>query len=115
MRYLASCLTIAFALAATACAPTSTSRGTGQVIDDAAITARVNTEITKAEGLGQAMSINVNTYRGKVLLSGFVETSEQKRAAERAASRVAGVTSIENKLEVTTSSGSSTGNEQEKK
>lgn len=115
MRYLASCLTIAFALAATACAPTSTSRGTGQVIDDAAITARVNTAITKDAGLGQAMAVNVTTYRGKVLLSGFVDTPEQKRAAEQAASRVAGVTSVENKLELTTSSGSSTGAEREKK
>lgn len=115
MRYLASCLAIAFALAVSACAPTSTSRGTGEFIDDAAITARVNTAITKDAGLGQALAVNVNTFRGKVLLSGFVDTQEQKRAAEQAASRVAGVTAVENRLELTTSSGSSTGAGQGKK
>jgi osmotically-inducible protein OsmY len=100
MRSIASCLSIVIALAVTACAPTPNSRGTGEVIDDAAITTRVNTEITQKSGLGEAFAINVNTYRGVVSLSGFVDTAKQKQAAEQAASRVPGVKRVENNLQL---------------
>lgn len=100
MRYLASCLSLVLALAVTACAPTSTSRGTGEVIDDAAITTRVNTALAKSGGLGEAFAINVNTFRGVVSLSGFVDSQEQKRQAEQVASRVPGVEKVENNLQL---------------
>jgi hypothetical protein len=46
------------------------------------------------------MSINVNTYRGVVQLSGFVESEEAKRRAENAANDVEDVRSVKNDLRV---------------
>ena len=107
MRYIASSLSLVLALAVSACAPTQTSRGTGEVIDDAAITTRVNTEIAKTSGLGVAMAINVTTFRGVVSLSGFVDTPKQKNAAAEVAASVPGVARVDNNLEIkTTASGS---------
>jgi osmotically-inducible protein OsmY len=100
MKFLTACLSMAMAAALTACAPTPTSRGTGQVIDDAAITARVNTEIAQTQGLPEAAAINVTTYRGVVSLSGFVDTREQIAAAVQAARRVPGVEDVKNNLQV---------------
>ena len=42
-----------------------------QVVDDAALTARVKTALIKADNVN-ANAVNVNTYRGEVMLSGFV-------------------------------------------
>lgn len=100
MRYFAICLSIAMAVAMTACAPTQTSRATGEVIDDAAITTRVKTEIAQTQGLGEALAINVSTYRGTVSLSGFVDTADQVKAATQAARRVPGVSDVKNNLEI---------------
>jgi hyperosmotically inducible protein len=83
-----------------ACAPTATSRSTGQVLDDAAITARVKTSIAKTEGIGDAAAINVDTYRGVVSLAGFVDNAQQKRKAEEIAMHVPGVEKVFNNLEI---------------
>lgn len=91
---------LGFAVLLSACAPTSTSRSTGQTFDDAAITARVKTNIAKSESFGQAMAVNVDTYRGVVSLSGFVDNQKQANEAIMAARQVAGVEKVINNLEV---------------
>lgn len=91
---------IIFALFLSACAPTQTSRSTGQTIDDAAITARVKTEIAQTQGLGEAVAVNVDTYRGVVSLAGFVDNEQQRRNAEQAAKRVTGVEKVFNNLQL---------------
>ncbi len=83
-----------------ACAPTQTSRGTGQVLDDVAVTAKVKTEIAQTQGLGEAAQINVDTYRGVVSLAGFVNSEQQARIAVQAARRVPGVEEVRNNLQV---------------
>ncbi len=93
-------LSIAFSLFLSACAPTQTVRSTGQVIDDAAITTRVKTEIAQTQGLGDAAAIKVDTFRGVVSLAGFVETEEQIRTATQAAKRVPGVDKVVNNLQL---------------
>jgi osmotically-inducible protein OsmY len=93
-------LSIIFALFLSACAPTQTSRSTGQALDDAAITARVKTAIAQTQGLGEAVAVNVDTYRGVVSLAGFVDNEQQRRNAEQAAKRVAGVEKVFNNLEL---------------
>lgn len=93
-------LPLGFAMLLSACAPTPTSRSTGQVIDDASITASVKTEIAQTKGLGQALAINVDTYRGVVSLSGFVDNRQQVNEATQAATRVAGVERVVNNLQV---------------
>jgi hyperosmotically inducible protein len=92
-------LIAAFLGTATACAPTSEHRGTGEVVDDATLTARVKTALVKTDGV-DALSINVNTYRGVVQLAGFVKDAEETRRAVEAARKVPGVVKVENSLKI---------------
>lgn len=100
MRMAKIFLPLVFALSAAACAPTQTSRSTGQTLDDSAITARVKTEIAQTAGMGEAAVINVDTYRGVVSLAGFVDNEQQKATAAQAAKRVPGVDKVVNNLEI---------------
>lgn len=100
MKKLLACLSIILTMGLAACAPTKTSRGTGEVIDDASLTARVKTEIAQTQGIGEAAAINVDTYRGEVSLAGFVDSQEQATKAVEAARKVHGVTSVKNNLQV---------------
>lgn len=83
-----------------ACAPSQTARGTGEFVDDATLTARVKTELTRTQGLGDALAINVDSYRGVVSLAGFVDNEAQARAAVQAARNVNGVREVRNNLQV---------------
>ncbi|HEY0846594.1 MAG TPA: BON domain-containing protein [Noviherbaspirillum sp.] len=83
-----------------ACASTESSRATGQVFDDAALTAKVKTQIAQSQGVGQAAQVNVDAYRGVVMLSGFVDSTEQKRDLGQAALKVSGVEKVFNNLQV---------------
>lgn len=89
-----------FALLLGACAPGPNSRSTGQALDDASITTRVKTQIAKNESVGQAMAIDVDTYRGVVSLSGFVDNQQQASEAVKTAKQVAGVERVINNLRV---------------
>lgn len=100
MKLTSLLFSLVFSLFLTACAPTQTSRSTGETLDDAAITARVKTEIAQTQGIGEAAMINVDTYRGVVSLAGFVDSEQQRRMAEQAASKVKGVTRVINNLEL---------------
>jgi hyperosmotically inducible protein len=82
------------------CATSPEQRTTGQVVDDGAVTARVKTALAREAGLGEAMNVNVNTYRGVVQLSGFVESEQVARRAEEIAKAVDGVQSVKNDLRV---------------
>jgi osmotically-inducible protein OsmY len=46
------------------------------------------------------MAISVQTFSGKVTLTGAVDTPEQRRAAEETAKSVKGVTGVNNNLEI---------------
>jgi hyperosmotically inducible protein len=94
----AALVSMMFALFLSACASSPTSRTTGQVIDDAATTTRVKAQLAQTQGLGEAVSINVDTYRDVVSLAGFVNTEEQRREAARAAMKVPGVQKVFNNL-----------------
>lgn len=100
MKKLATLLPIMFALLLGACAPTQTSRSTGQTLDDASITTRVKTAIAQTQGVGKAASINVDTYRGVVSLAGFIDTEQEKRDAEKTAAGVSGVEKVFNNLQI---------------
>ena len=83
----------------TACAPTAERRAPGEFVDDAALTARVKTALVNEKNMN-AGGINVNTYRGEVILSGFVENAEMIRRAGAIARGVAGVRAVKNDLHV---------------
>lgn len=88
-----------FAVAIVGCAPTEKRKSTGEVIDDAAITAKVKTALIKDPELSAA-EINVDTYKGQVQLSGFVSDSEDVGNAGRVARGIQGVKSVKNDLHV---------------
>ena len=91
-------------LALSACAGSETKRSTGEFGSDAALTTKVKTAIAQDAGLGSASAINVNSYRGVVQLSGFVDSPEKIERAAEAARKVEGVRTVENNIHVRPSS-----------
>jgi|SRR5688572_19636674 len=93
----------AAALALGACASKdedTSRRSAGQFTSDAALTAKVKTAIASDAGIGNASAINVNSYRGVVQLSGFVDSKEKVDIAAEAARKVDGVQRVENSIQV---------------
>lgn len=81
----------------TGCAATPTRESTGQYIDDSAITAKVKAAIFAEESL-KTLQITVETFKGTVQLSGFVDTPEHAVKAGQVARNVEGVRAIRNNL-----------------
>jgi osmotically-inducible protein OsmY len=79
------------------CAATSTRESTGEYIDDTAITAKVKAAIFNDASL-KSNDISVETFKGRVQLSGFVDTSANIARAGTVAKGVGGVTSVKNDL-----------------
>lgn len=79
------------------CASTRTQESTGQYVDDSTITAKVKGEILEDPTL-KTFQISVETFKGAVQLSGFVNSAEVRNRAAVVASRVSGVQSVKNDL-----------------
>ena len=92
------------ALAACATKEPETSRTTGEFTSDAALTAKVKSAIATDVGARTAAAINIETYRGVVQLTGFVDSTEQASRAEAAAKKVDGVRSVKNDVRIKSSS-----------
>jgi osmotically-inducible protein OsmY len=93
-----SVLVAAVALTALAgCASTQKSESTGQYIDDTAITTSVKAAIFNEPTLKSA-EINVETFKGRVQLSGFVSNRANIDRAVVIAQGVKGVTSVGNDM-----------------
>lgn len=91
-----------FALAlasALGCASTATQEGTGEYVDDTVITAKVKSAILGEPTLKSA-EINVETFKGVVQLSGFVNSRHDINKAVELARSVKGVTSVKNDMRV---------------
>lgn len=86
-------------LAITGCAATSTRESTGEFIDDATITTKVKAAFVTDEAV-KAREISVETFKGVVQLSGFVNTPAEKAAAAKLAAGVTGVRSVKNSIAV---------------
>jgi osmotically-inducible protein OsmY len=71
----------------------------GRVVDDSVITAKVKSALV-ADETTKASQINVETFQGKVQLSGFVDNSEARSRAIQVARNVDGVKSVDNALEL---------------
>jgi hyperosmotically inducible periplasmic protein len=98
---LASLLAIAGVLTAGGlaggCAATRTHDSTGEYVDDSGITTRVKAALLKDDAV-KSFEIKVETMKGVVQLSGFVDTSDQKYSAGKDAAGVPGVTDVSNNL-----------------
>jgi osmotically-inducible protein OsmY len=79
------------------CASTASKEGTGEYIDDAVITTKVKAAILNEETLKSA-EVNVETFKGVVQLSGFVNSEADIAKAAAVASGVKGVTSVKNDM-----------------
>ena len=83
------------ALLVSACAGTSKQESTGEYLDDSLITTKVKAAILAEPSL-KVTQINVETYKGVVQLSGFVDSADAARKAVEVARSVKGVTDVKN-------------------
>lgn len=83
----------------TGCANTPGQESAGQYIDNSVLTAQVKKELL-ADPSVKSLPITVTSYKGRVMLSGFVDSNAQKERAVRIASAVSGVEQVEDKLSV---------------
>jgi hyperosmotically inducible protein len=81
------------------CSSTKTSESTGQYIDNSAITLKVKTKLL-ADDQVKSLPISVESYKGKVELSGFVNNEKQRTRAVAVAKSVPGVVSVKDGLVV---------------
>ena len=80
-----------------ACASTSTRESTGEYVDDSVITTKVKS-LLAADDFLKSFQISVETFKGVVQLSGFVNSQQAIDKAGQIARSVKGVTSIKNDL-----------------
>ena len=80
-----------------ACASTRTHESTGEYIDDSVITTKVKS-LLAADDLLKSFQIGVETRKGIVQLSGFVNSKEAVDKAGQIARDVKGVISVYNDL-----------------
>ncbi|OGR00475.1 MAG: hypothetical protein A2505_03035 [Deltaproteobacteria bacterium RIFOXYD12_FULL_55_16] len=74
-------------------------RSAGTMLDDAAITAKVKTELIGDKNV-KARNIEVNTGAGVVVLSGYVDSPQEANRAASLAKSVSGVVRVKNDLQV---------------
>jgi osmotically-inducible protein OsmY len=79
------------------CASTAKQEGTGEYVDDTVLTGKVKAAIFDDPSLKSA-EINVETFKGVVQLSGFVNSREDINKAVRVAGSIPGVTSVKNDM-----------------
>ena len=93
-----SALFIALTLmTATGCASTKTTEGTGEYVDDTVITSKVKAAIMNESTLSSA-EINVESFKGVVQLSGFVNSNADITKAVSVARSISGVKSVKNDM-----------------
>jgi osmotically-inducible protein OsmY len=88
---------ITFIVAFMACASTAKKESTGEYVDDSVITTKVKSLLAKDDFL-KSFQISVETYKGIVQLSGFVNSQAAVDKAVEIAKSVQGVESVKNDL-----------------
>ncbi|GAB6194545.1 BON domain-containing protein [Desulfocastanea catecholica] len=81
------------------CAATHKRESTGEYVDDTVITTKVKAAIFNEPTL-KTLQINVETFKGVVQLSGFVDSTQSVDKAGSVARNVKGVVSVKNDLVV---------------
>jgi osmotically-inducible protein OsmY len=104
-RISAVALAALVSITAVGCSTTSDERGAteqtaanvGRVVDDSVITGKVKAALV-ADPTTKAHQIEVETFKGTVQLSGFVENADARRRAGELAKNVEGVRDVKNSL-----------------
>ena len=98
MKTLIYSAALALLLSVTGC-QSLTGQSTGEYVDDRTISTSVKAKLV-ADKAANLTRVDVDTTNRVVLLSGVVESSEQKNRAEQLAMQVNGVRRVENRLQV---------------
>ncbi len=88
---------IIFVATLVACASTAKQSSTGEYVDDSVITTKVKSMLA-ADDFLKSFQIGVETYKGVVQLSGFVNSQKAVDKAVEIARSVKGVKSVKNDL-----------------
>ena len=110
MKYMARWVLVAMMGAAAAACTTTKDEGptehaaanAGRVVDDSVITGKVKAALV-ADPTTKAHQISVETFKGVVQLSGFVDSTEARTRATQVAQQVEGVKNVKNDLELRSS------------
>lgn len=97
-RGVIGCLVlIVFVATLAACASNSKQSSTGEYMDDTVITTKVKS-LLAADDFLKSFQIGVETYKGVVQLSGFVDSQAAVNKAVEIAESVQGINSVKNDL-----------------
>lgn len=99
MRNIFSVFFVVALILSGGCASTENREGMGEYVDDSIITARVKGAILAEKTLSVA-EINVETFKGVVQLSGFVNSTMDQRKAVEVAKSVSGVKSVKDSMQL---------------
>jgi len=87
------------AIALVFAAPVMAEKTAGNMVDDGSIATQVKAGLVGAKGV-PSTDVNVEVYKGVVLLSGFVKTQAEKDAAGAVAKGVKDVASVRNEIAI---------------
>lgn len=96
-RYLIAAAVATTAVFATGCAVVRDQQSVGSYVDDTALTTRVKAKFAEDPTVS-AMSIQVETLKGLVQLSGFAKSTEERVKAESLARNISGVKGVRNDI-----------------
>jgi len=96
-HFLRFLLLLVMIVTVAACTSTRTQSSTGEYVDDSVITTKVKS-LLAADDLLKSFKISVETYKGTVQLSGFVNSQKAVDKAGEITKTVKGVTSMKNNL-----------------
>ena len=95
----ASCAALLVAVSLSGCAGSSTKESTGGYIDDTVVTTKVKTALFSDKQI-KSSEINVQTFKGRVQLSGFVSSAADAKRAVDVTRQVQGVRIVENDMQI---------------
>ena len=98
-RFIGYVALFIFMVTIAACAATSKQESTGDYVDDSVITTKIKSRLA-ADDFLKSFQISVETYKGTVQLSGFVNSEQASNKAVEIANSVEGVRSVKNSLVV---------------
>ena len=81
------------------CSGGPTKESTGEYMDNTMITSKVKSAYMQ-DPVVKGGDVSVESFKGTVMLSGFVDTPEQKARAEEIAAKITGVVAVTNNLQV---------------
>ena len=99
LKRLSAVFIAALLVSALGCATQSEPQSPGAYMGDSWVTTKVKTAILNEPSL-KVLQINVETYKGMVQLSGFVDNADSRAKAAEIARSVQGVTSVKNDLQL---------------